>query len=146
MVIRGTIFHHDRLVFHNGFVGKKYLILLNSPDRNDPYLFVKTTSQRKQKPSTPGCIEYLSLFFLPSGATFFRLDTWVQLYEIYEFRDVDKDPNLKIAGTFNTKLIDKIVNCLFLAREKDIFPTHEKLLRPPLTKSIQKLAEKWKKN
>jgi hypothetical protein len=43
------------LVFHNGFTGKKYLILLNTPGKKEPYLFVKTTSQKKDKPSTTGC-------------------------------------------------------------------------------------------
>jgi hypothetical protein len=46
---RGTIFHHSQLVFHNGFVGKKYLILLNTPAKKEPYLFVKTTSQQKKQ-------------------------------------------------------------------------------------------------
>jgi len=50
---RGTIYHHRKLVFHNGFIGKKYLILLNTPGKNEPYLFVKTTSQKKDKPQLP---------------------------------------------------------------------------------------------
>jgi hypothetical protein len=46
---RGAIYHHNKLVFHNGFTGKKYLILLNTPVKNEPYLFVKTTSQKIQE-------------------------------------------------------------------------------------------------
>jgi len=47
--IRGAIYHHSKLLFHNGFTGKKYLILLNTPREKEPYLFVKTTSQKKEK-------------------------------------------------------------------------------------------------
>lgn len=99
MVIRGTIFHHYKLVFHN-------------------------------------------------GKTFFEKPTWVQLYQIYQFVPdlIIKDPDIKKVGILKPKIIDEIVNCLFLSREKDILPDHKKLLRPPMKKSIQQLAEKWKKH
>lgn len=67
MHARGTIFHHSQLVFHNGFTGKKYLVLLNTPSKTEPYIFVKTTSQQKDKPTMLGCIEERSLFFIPAG-------------------------------------------------------------------------------
>ena len=82
MQTRGTIYHHRQMVFHNGFTGKKYLILLNTPGKKEPYLFVKTTSQKKDKPSTTGCIKERSLFFIPAGRIFFPKDTWIQLYEL----------------------------------------------------------------
>jgi hypothetical protein len=63
---RGTIYHHIKLVFHNGFIGKKYLILINTPSKNEPYLFLKITSQKKDKPTTSGCIKKHSLFFIPA--------------------------------------------------------------------------------
>jgi len=72
---RGAIYHHRQLVFHNGSTGKKYLILLNTAGKKEPYLFVKTTSQKKDKPSTIGCIKERSLFFIPAGKTFFPKDT-----------------------------------------------------------------------
>ena len=50
----GTIYHHEELVFHNGMVGKKFILLLNDPSEGEPYLFVKTTSQRKNKPVQTG--------------------------------------------------------------------------------------------
>ena len=82
MQARGAIYHHRQLVFHNGFTGKKYLILLNTPGKKEPYLFVKTTSQKKDKPSTTGCIKERSLFIIPAGRIFFPKDTWIQLYEL----------------------------------------------------------------
>ncbi len=83
MAVRGAIYHHKKFVFKNGFSGVKYIILLNTPGTNDPYLFVKTTSQKKNRPLKPGCIENRSLFFIPANTTFFESDTWIQLHEIY---------------------------------------------------------------
>lgn len=143
----GTIYHHSQLVFHNGFIGKKYLILLNSPSKDEPYLFVKTTSQQKNKPLTPGCIKARSLFFIPAGGTFFNKDTWVQLYEIYEIsqNEIDNNSEISVKDSLDGKVIDQIVNCLFFAEEDNISVIHKKLLRPPLQASLLKLQEKFNK-
>ena len=147
MAVRGTIYHHRRFVFKNGFAGKKYIILLNTPGPNDSYLFVKTTSQKKDKPSEPGCIENRSLFFIPAKTTLFESDTWIQLHEIYPITPdvVRKDPDLTEEGSLNLKLIEKIVNCLFLSSEDDISPDQRRLLRPPLEESLKKLQAKFGK-
>ena len=102
---RGTIYHHKELIFHNGFIGKKYLILLNTPSKNEPYLFVKTTSQQKGKPTTSDCIKNRSLFFIPGGKTFFPKDTWVQLYEIYPItpKDIDINKDITVEGSLNAQ-------------------------------------------
>ena len=148
MQARGAIYHHRQLVFHNGFTGKKYLILLNTPGKKEPYLFVKTTSQKKDKPSTAGCIKKRSLFFIPAGKTFFPKDTWVQLYDIYEFspKDIDTNKDITVEGSLDAKMIDGIVNCLFEAEEDNIAPIQKKLLRPPLQNSLLKLKDKFNKN
>lgn len=148
MKTRGAIYHHKQLIFHNGFIGKKYLILLNSPSKNEPYLFVKTTSQKKNKPTTLGCIRHLSLYFIPAGKTFFKMDTWVQLFEIYPIspKDIDTNKDITIEGSLDEKMIDEIVNCLFEAEEENIPPIFKKLLRPPIHESKLKLKEKFDKN
>jgi len=145
---RGVIYHHKNLIFHNGFTGKKYLILLNTPDKNEPYLFVKTTSQKKGKPTKPGCIKKHSLFFIPNGKTFFKKDTWVQLYEIYPIlpADIDKKKEITIEGSLDVKMIDDIVNCLFDSEEENIPTIYKKLLRPPLDEALRKLQEKFIKD
>jgi len=145
---RGAIYHHSELLFHNGFTGKKYLILLNTPGKKEPYLFVKTTSQKKEKPSTPGCINGRSLYFIPAGKTFFKKDTWIQLYEIYTIfsNDIDNKKEITVEGSLDVKMIDDIVNCLFLAEEENISPIHKKLLRPPLQELLVKLQEKFNKD
>ncbi len=147
MQARGTIYHHNQLTFHNGFVGKKYLVLLNTPSKNEPYLFVKTTSQQKSKPSTPGCIKKYSLFFIPGKKTFFPKNTWVQLYELYLIspNDIDNNNDISIVGSLDHKMIDDIVNCLFDAEADNIAPVNKKLLRPPIQDFLLKLKEKFSK-
>ena len=124
MQARGAIYHHRKLVFHNGFTGKKYLILLNTPGKDEPYLFVKTTSQKKSRSENPGCIRERSLFFIPAGKTFFRKDTWVQLYDIYEFspKDIDTTKDITVEESLDAKMIDDIVNCLFETEADNISP------------------------
>ena len=148
MHARGTIFHHSQLVFHNGFTGKKYLVLLNTPSKKEPYLFVKTTSQKKDKPASPGCLKKRSLFFIPAGKTFFTKDTWVQLYELYPIqpKDIDANQDISVVGSLDAKMIDAIVNCLFEAEEDNIAPMHKKLLRPALQDSLLKLKDMFNKD
>jgi len=88
------------------------------------------------------------LFFIPAGKTFFKKNTWVQLYELYpilpEYIDNSMD-EITIEGSLDVKLIDEIVNCLFLAEEENIPPIFKNLLRPPIQNSLLKLQEKFNK-
>lgn len=147
MHARGTIFHHSQLVFHNGLIGKKYLVLLNTPSKCEPYLFVKTTSQHKNRPTASGCIKVCSLFFIPGGKTFFHRDTWIQLFELYPIlpRDIDAQKEISIAGSLSAKMIDDVVNCLFEAEEDNIAAVHKELLRPPIQDSLLKLRDLFNK-
>jgi len=143
--IRGTIYHHARLTYHDGIVGKKYLVLLNTPGNNEPYLFVKATSQEKTRPKTPGCIKGFSLFFVPAGKAFFPLNTWIQLYDIYEIdpNKVDQKVGMTIEGTLSTKMIDDVVNCLFECESANIPQNRKDLLRPPMIDALQKLKARF---
>lgn len=147
MQTRGAIYHHKQLVFHNGFTGIKYLILLNTPTQKEPYIFVKTTTQQKNKPIKEGCIQEKSLFFIPAGKTFFKKNTWVQLYELYPIQSehIDNKGDITVEGSLDAKLIDEIVNCLFLAEEENLPPVFKNLLRPPMQDSLLKLKEKFNK-
>ena len=141
MVVRGTIFYHSKFPFKNGEVGPKYLILLNTPSEGGPYFLVKTTSQRKDKPITPGCIKRRSLFFIPARRTFFPQNTWAQLYQLYEEKEVEKDPKFKIVGNLDSKMIDLIIECLLASQGNDISPHQKKLLKVPIGDSLLKLKE-----
>lgn len=145
MHTRGAIFFHPNFEFKNGDIGRKLILLLNTPSKNEPYLFVKTTSQRKDKPLSPGCIKERSLFFIPANTFFLKENTWVVLYERYPIRpnDVANNRVLKLIGHLDSKALDKIIDCLFAAEDDDIPPIHRKLLRPALHASILKLKEKF---
>jgi hypothetical protein len=113
---------------------KKYLILLNEPQKKDPFLFVKTTSQKKNKPESPGCNRPQSVFFIPARKTYFILDTWVQLYQIYPIlpQAIKGNPDIQIAGALNSKITQAIVDCLFESEEENLSPIIINLLRPPM--------------
>ena len=148
MILKGTIFSHEKFVYENGTTGKKYLILLNAPEKGDPYLVVKTTSQRKDKPTTPGCISEWSLFFIRAGRTFFPLDTWVQLYslEAVDQEYAKSNPDIKIVGNLSQKMMDGIIECLLKTQKDDIPPYQMKLLKPSLDSRILELKKKWDKH
>lgn len=147
MQTRGAIYHHKKLVFHNGFTGKKYLVLLNTPTKKEPYIFVKTTAQQKNRPTKPGCIQEKSLFFIQARKTFFKKNTWFQLYELYPIppEDIDSMDEITFEGSLDVKIIDDIVNCLFLTEEQNIPPVFKNLLRPPIQDSLLKLQDKFNK-
>ena len=149
MTAKGTIFIHKKFVYENGSTGEKYLILLNTPGKKEgPYLFVKTTSQEKNKPLTPGCIEDKSLFFIPSKTTYFSKNTWIQLYSLQEFDQeyTVNNSDIKIVNTLKTKMIDEIIDCLIRAEKDDIPLWQMNLLQFPLDDRIQKLKAKWNKH
>lgn len=88
------------------------------------------------------------MFFIPAGKTFFWQDTWVQLYDIYEFtpHEIDNNKEITIEGSFDVRIIDDIVKCLFVSEGDNISGIHKRLLRPPLRDSLQKLKDKFNKN
>lgn len=132
--------------FNDGGIADKYLILLNTPDKREPYLFVKTTSQQKYRPKTPGCIKKHLCFFIKAETTFFPKDTWVLLHEIYEMHpnkvDTYKDVEI-LREELTHEVIEEIVKCLFKVSEQDMSGKHKKLLRPPLSEALLKLQAKF---
>ncbi len=86
---RGTILYHSNFRFLNGEIGEKFLVILNNQKGRDPFPTAKTTSQDKNKSRTPGCIQEESLFLIEGGKNWFKLDTWVQLFELYAFTASD---------------------------------------------------------
>jgi hypothetical protein len=132
--LRGNVYFHRKFGFHDGEEGKKLIVLLNSPSPKDPYLFVKTTKEQKRKPHTPGCIHSYKVFFIPcDGKHCFKLDTWVQLYELYEFTPASIVKNglskdMKIIGKIEYILVNQIVNCLIQCNGDNITSRQRKLL------------------
>lgn len=140
----GTIFHHPKFEYSDGVIGNKLIILLNTPTKDEPYLFLKTTSKQKSKLSIPGCIKSHSLFFIEGGKVF-PLDTWVQLDEVYPMRCVDfeRNKNIQIKGSLDANMIKAIIDCLFEAEGENLPHIIKNLLRPPFNDCLLKLKEKF---
>ncbi len=85
----GSIILHDNFIFHDGAVGKKYLIILAS--HNGQSLMVKTTSQGSRYLIDYGCqiTHRYPNFHLVKDCSCFPLPTWVSLDEFYLFKDSD---------------------------------------------------------
>ncbi len=150
MSIKGRVYHHHRLISTDGWIGKKYIVLLNDPQENEPYLFLKTTSKKKNKPETPGCISWGHVFFIKAQTDFFLLNTWVQLYDIFEFSKAEMIQNgiqkdLTIEGCLKDKIISGIIDCLLDVYGDDVSSYHRKLIRPPILDAMQKLKDKFNK-
>ncbi len=147
MTIRGAIFHNPEFKFHDGEIGNKLLVLLNTPSQNESCLFVKTTSQRKDKPSNIGCFKHhhTGMFFIPKATTSFPDNTWILLFKPYEINpcDITQKNGWNEVGRLDEKKLKQIIDCLFKHHEDDISELHESWLRPPFTASIQKLKEKY---
>ncbi len=151
MTVRGRVYHHKHFKFHDGESGQKRIILLNTPKADEPYLFVKTTSQDFKKPFTPGCNKRRALFFIKANTTIFELNTWVQLYELYPMDSFEeKPPLIKLIGDLSENLIHKIIKCLVECQPDDLSQYFEKLLSKEVTKTktekaIEQLKSKWNK-
>lgn len=150
MSVRGAIYFKPEFKFHNGEISDKLIVLLNTPSKNDDYLFVPTTSQKKIRSKTTGCVKYYGAgeFFIPvATTTFFNSDTWIILGEIYPISRtaIHTDPEyIMLRGaTLPSKLIDEIVACLFKHHGDDIPEMYEPLIRPKIADWKQQLAQKF---
>jgi len=147
---RGAIYFKPAFKFDNGETSDKLIVLLNSPSKNDDYLFVPTTSKKKIRSNSPGCVKHYGAgeFFIPIGtSSFFNSDTWIILAKIYPISRKTIQSNTeyaKIKGTsLPSKLMDKIVVCLYKHHGDDIPEMYEHLIRPKVDDWKQQLARKF---
>lgn len=131
--MRGSVYLHRNLQFPNGEKGIKLLVQLNTPLTGEPYLFVRTTSQKKNRPVIPGCIPRLSLFYVEAGKPFFKENTWIQLFPIYPFSPAymvkkGREGDLEeIKGHIPNQKMNEIANCF--KRIDDVSFYHLKLIQ-----------------
>lgn len=121
---RGAVYYHSQFKFHDGQTGQKIFIVLNDPKQNEPYLFVKTTSNLRNKKYITECNPDKGEFFFPANLIpIFKKDTVVQLLEIYEATSQEflnahlHDNTLVSLGQLSTHYINLIVNCLKKLKE-----------------------------
>lgn len=83
----GCILFDTKFEFKDNKIGEKLIVLLNNPRENEPYLFCRTTSREKPpyQIKTPKGCQKDSYYFFISACNFFLEDTWLLLYEIYEY-------------------------------------------------------------
>lgn len=141
----GAIYHHAEMIFHNGVAGKKYMVLVNTPGTKEHFVFVKTTSQRKNKRTSPNCLDKEACYFINENQDFFKKDTWVQLHERYIFPpgDIKNDNNITFKGCLDKNLAESIVKCLLEIQKNDLSQVEMDLICPPLNQALLKLQEKF---
>ena len=113
----GEIYFCPLFPFKNGEVGAKFLVLLNTPQKNEPFIFCKTTSQQKYKQLTEYCQPDYNLFLLLANKDFFTKNTWLQFYELYEFTnseflDLHTNNKLEFKGKLKDLTMRQIINCI----------------------------------
>ena len=118
----GEIFFCPEFPFKDGEIGKKYLVLLNSPANKDPYIFCRTTSQQKRKILKEDCQEDWLMFFLLSGKDVFPENTWLQFYELYAFTleellKLHTDNDLEYVAKLQDLTVRQIKNCIKECKE-----------------------------
>ena len=99
--MRGSVYFYKKLQLSSGTEKDKLLLQLNTPAGKDPCLLALTTSQKKNRPETPGCISSLSLFYIQAQRSCFDKNTWIQLDDIFEL-----DLALMIKKGLNKELIE----------------------------------------
>lgn len=134
MLQKGDIIWHKSFSFHDGGTPQdKFLILLNTPQKGEPFLFVLTTSQPKNKPQTQGCYPDAGYFVIDEKKEkTLPKRTWIKLYDIYEFDYVSLlKSSLQLKEIVNKEplkeqTINEIINCI--KRCKDIQKNHKLLI------------------
>jgi hypothetical protein len=131
---KGAILFHPGFEFANGEIGRKYLIIINTPDikKSEPFLFCKTTSQSQNKPQTPGCHAERNLYCIDAQFDFFRRKTWVQFFEMFEanydeFVKEHFELGLEVRGELRKETISAIINCI--KKSDDVSIYHLSLLK-----------------
>lgn len=129
---KGTVLHHTNLLYKDGEIGNKLLIVLNNQCNTDPYLCCKTTSKKRYGIDTEGCY-YKNNIFLTTKKPF-DSKTWVQFdpNSLFEFSAPELiscgfKKELKIIGCLTECDINEIVNCIKMS--EDISEYHLELLK-----------------
>jgi hypothetical protein len=130
---KASVLFHPSFEFTNGETGRKYLIILNTPDikKSEPFLFCKTTSQPQNKPQTPGCHAEKNLYCIDAKYDFFPRKTWVQFFEMFEvnydeFIKQHFELGLEVRAELKTETINAIINCI--KKSDDVSAYHLSLL------------------
>lgn len=129
---RGTVLFHRDFIFKDGESGEKYLIILNDPSGDEPYLCCKTTSKSKYDITQEGCHPHKNIYLLKAKKDCFPYNTWIQFHELYELTAEELlkahlgDKTCNITYTLKNETCRAIRNCI--KKSIDISPYHLELL------------------
>ena len=80
----GDVIFFINFKFENGNTADKILIILNTPQNDDPYLVCLTTSQPKNwRKKQIGCHADNNYYFVDANQDNFNKDTWIVFEKIY---------------------------------------------------------------
>lgn len=127
-----SIILHDNFQFHDGAIGKKYLVVLGS--HNGQSVLVKTTSQGRRYLLDFGCqiTHRHPNFHLVKGCCCFPAPTWVCLDEFYLLKQSDllakhfKGEVFKF-GELDSSLYKLLISCAL--ESLDITEIHSNIIK-----------------
>jgi hypothetical protein len=132
----GDILFHQEWVFNDGTLGRKLLVILNTPDNPDiPCLVLKTTSQDDRYiGAVSGCNVSKKVFLvLSANEPCFDCNTYIQLPQIWELTTEDLLSGCfskiikPLADPISKSCFDRIKICLKNYKD-DISLKHWKLI------------------
>jgi hypothetical protein len=127
----GAVLSWKRYVFDDGGTSDKLLIVLGAK-AGKPWILALTTSRPPPKKYPPGCTAVDGMYFVPGdGKSFFKKDTWVQLYrprvaQAAEIMKRSLASELTVIGNMPAQVANAIRNCL--KQSEDVSPYHVSLL------------------
>ena len=114
---KGTVFLHKNYQFPDGGIADKFFIIINNPDRNDPFLTCKTTSKQDSRPDQVGCHHERNTYVIREKEDFFPKRTWVPFYTLYRFShdillNLTKRGDVFKVTELKPQTISAIANCV----------------------------------
>jgi hypothetical protein len=112
----GTVLFDSKFQFPNGKIDYKLIIV--ACEMGEDYLVFQTTRQPEHKNTVLGCQkdDRVPNFFIPTGTSWFKDDTWVLLNEAFSYSGLilahkKADGIVEHKNQLNNQLIKAILDC-----------------------------------
>lgn len=130
----GQILYYKNYRFEDHSRKDKLFVVLNDADKDSVCLVLKTTSQSKRyQDVVKGCNPQKRVFFVPTGwEQCFRLDTYIQLPEIFEITTDELlvgeiSGKIYVSSSLSVDCFSQLKNCLRQFKD-DISLWHQRLI------------------
>lgn len=113
----GTALFFKDFRFKDGGISDKLVIVLNTPQKDQPYLLCPTTSKQHHRKSQLGCHSEANYFYVDENQDNFDVNTWILFHVIYE-KESSELLSEKFRGKLyrmfdlDTNLWDAVRNCI----------------------------------